>query len=131
MRTRFATGPGPTCAVKVTGEMASAVAVSVCTPELVPRVQPPDKAIPDASVNDESLTTEPLFAPVRHLTRAPLMGLLFASSNVTCGGVAITVATTPVYCDAMPAVGVNAVGICGPSPLHAAAAARMAMPVHR
>jgi len=94
--------------------MPSAVAWSVCVPETVPSVQPPELASPAAVVRTESLTTLPPPAVTRQRTMTLLMALPLASSTFTDGIVLTTVATVAAVVRLVD--GVVVVGTCGSPP---------------
>ena len=107
-------GPGFAVAVKVTAAMPSAVACSVCWPEVVPSVHPPDDASPLAVVRTESLMTLPPPLAMRQRTRIFLMPFPLASVTRTAG-TAATVAATAADMVVL-AVAVAALGTWGSLP---------------
>ena len=81
--------PGVPVAVKVTGEPASEpeVASSVFVPVVVPKVQLVTAATPDASVEVDPPTTDPLPGLTVNVTAIPSTGLPCASLTRTDGAI--------------------------------------------
>ena len=92
--------PAVPVALKLTGEPVrpSQVAVRVLAPTVVPSVQPPTVAMPEASV----VTVGPPAMPpppavTAKVTLAPLTGLSCASVTMTLGAVATAIPATAVW----------------------------------
>ena len=104
--------PAAPVAVKVTGEPVSPglVAVRVLAPAVVPSVQLPTVAMPEALVVAAAPVTEPPPEATAKVTATPETGLLLASVTSTLGAVATAVPAVAVW----PLPADSAIWVAGP-----------------
>ena len=83
--------------VKIAGSLPVIVAVSVFAPAVVPSVQLPTVAIPDAFVVATAPVSSPPPDATANVTDTPSTGLSFASRTSTLGAVATAAPATAVW----------------------------------